>query len=223
MANQAPPTNQSLDHFQGLCRVRAARVSKRTLRLFCVEGCPLPYGRGSDLLCAVASIALLASLTASACGYRLAGSSAPALPQSLQTIAVPAFQNQTFQFKIEQKLTAAVMEEFLSRTSYRVQSETEGSDAVLEGTVTAIYSSPIVYDPISGRTTEVLMNVSLRVRLVEIATGQVLYEANDLLFRESYEVSTDPNMYFGENQAALDRLSRDVAATLVAAILGKRP
>lgn len=171
----------------------------------------------------VGAIALLALLLASACGYRLAGRSAPAFPQSLRTIAVPAFQNQTFQFKIEQKLTAAVMEEFLSRTSYRVQSETEGSDAVLEGMVTAIYSSPIVYDPSSGRTTEVLMNVSLRVRLVEITTGQVLYEANDLLFRESYEVSTDPNVYFGENQAALERLSRDVAATLVATILGKRP
>ena len=171
----------------------------------------------------IVSIPTLALLAASACGYRLAGRSAPAFPQSLRTIAVPAFQNETFQFKIEQKLTTAVMEEFLSRTSYRVQSATEGSDAILEGAVTSIYSGPIIFDTNSGRTTEVLINVSLRVRLVETATGQVLYEANDLLFRESYEISTDPNMYFGENQAALDRLSHDLAATLVSAILGKRP
>ena len=39
-----------LDHFHSFCIVRAARVSKRTRRLFRGEDCPLPYGRGSDSL-----------------------------------------------------------------------------------------------------------------------------------------------------------------------------
>lgn len=137
-------------------------------------------------------------------------------------MAIPAFQNETFEFKIEQKLTAAVMEEFLSRTSYRVQSHEEGSDAVLRGMVTAIYSGPIVFDPNSGRTTEVLINVGLRVKLVETTTGRILYEANDWVFRETYEISADPSRYFEESPAALDRLSRDVAATLVSTLLGMR-
>ena len=159
-------------------------------------------------------------LSGAACGYRLASHANLGSAGSIRTIAIPAFQNETFQFKIEQLLTTSVMEEFLSRTSYRIQSQPEGSDAVLRGVVTALYSSPIVFDPGSGRTTEVLMTVNLRVTLVDTKTSQVLYEANDLLFRESYEISTDPRVYFGENQPALDRLSRQVAASLVSTLLG---
>lgn len=140
-------------------------------------------------------------------------------PRSIRTIAIPAFRNETFQFKIEESLTAAVVHEFLARTPYRVQSQEEGSDAVLHGLVTAVYSGPIVFDPNTGRTTEVLMTVTLRVTLLDTQTRQVLYEVNDWVFRESYQVSTDPKSYFGENQPALDRLSRQVAASLVSTLL----
>ena len=111
------------------------------------------------------------------------------------------------------------MHEFLTRTPYRIQSKEEGSDAVLEGAVTAVYASPIVFDSNSGRTTEVLMTVSVRVSLLDTRTRAVLYEANDLVFRESYQVSGDPEVYFGEDQAALARLSQRVAANLVATMV----
>jgi hypothetical protein len=38
-------------------------------------------------------------------------------------------------------------------------------------------------------------------------------------FRERYEISVNPQQYFDESQAALQRLSRDVARTVVSAIL----
>ena len=135
-------------------------------------------------------------------------------------IAIPAFRNETLQYKIEQDLTAAVVHEFLTRTSYRTQSREEGSDAVLQGVVTAIYSSPIVFDPSNGRTTKVLMTVGLRVTVRDTKTGQTLLEANDLVFREPYEVSADPRVYFQENRPALERLSQQVAASLVSTLLG---
>ncbi len=160
-----------------------------------------------------------AVLMAGGCGYRLAGGSRAGFPQTVRTIAIRPFENETFQFKVEQSLTVAVVHAFLSRTGYRIQSEEAGSDAVLLGTVTAIYSSPIVFDPNSGRTTEVLLSVSLRVSLLDTATRRVLYEANDFLFREPYEVSKDPAVYFGENQPALERLSRAVAASLVSTLI----
>lgn len=150
----------------------------------------------------------------------MAGRAIRGLSSTAHTIAIPSFQNETFRFKIEQNLTAAVIHEFLTRTSYRVQSEEEGSDAVLEGVVTAFYSSPIVFDPNSGRTTEVLVTVSLRAKLWDTRTREVLYEANDLVYRDPYQVSADPDGYFGEDQAALERLSRRVAADFVATLLG---
>jgi len=155
-----------------------------------------------------------------ACGYRMANRAVPSLPPTVRTIAVPTFHNETFRFKVEQTLTAAVIREMLSRTSYRVQSSEAGSDAVMNGVVTAIYSSPIVFDPNSGRTTEVLITVSMRVSVQDTATRQTLYEANDLVFREPYQISADPTTYFGEDQPALERLSRQVASSLVSTLIG---
>ncbi len=37
--------------------------------------------------------------------------------------------------------------------------------------------------------------------------------------RERYEVSVDPTVYFDESEVAMRRLSRDVAQTVVSAIL----
>lgn len=156
----------------------------------------------------------------SGCGYRVVSQNVPGIPPAMRVMAIPAFQNETFQFKIEQSLTAAVIREFLTRTSYRIQSQEEGSDAVLRGVVTSIYSGPIVFDPGNGRTTKVLLTVGLRVTIRDTRTGQAILEANDLLFREPYEVSGDRRVYFGENQPALDRLSRQVAAILVSTLLG---
>ena len=173
----------------------------------------------SNRAAALLPISLLLLLLSGGCGYRFAGDTAKALPPSIRTIAVPAFENDTLQFKIEQHLTAAVVHELLTRTRYRVQGGPEGSDATLSGVVTALYSSPVAFDPGSGRTTEVLLNVSLRVKLVSNTTGETLYEANDWVFREPYEISQDPATYFGENQPALERLSRQVATSLVSALL----
>ncbi len=161
----------------------------------------------------------LSLLFAAACGYRVAGNGTPGLPPSIQTIAIPPFQNETFRFKIEQTLTQAVFHEFLTRASYRIQSQEAGSDAVLKGTITAIYSSPIVFDPNSGRTTEVLLTVSLRVVLLDARTQETIYETSDFVFREPYEVSTDAASYIEESQPALERLSREVAASLVSTII----
>ncbi|MBI1956173.1 MAG: hypothetical protein HYS38_07240, partial [Acidobacteria bacterium] len=133
---------------------------------------------------------------------------------------IPAFRNETLQYKIEQDLTAAVVHEFLTRTSYRMQAQEEGSDAVLQGVVTAIYSSPIVFDPNNGRTTKVLMTVGLRVTIRDTRTGETLLEANDLVFREPYEVSADPRVYFQESRPALERLSQQIAASLVSTLVG---
>ena len=166
-----------------------------------------------------AAIAALATMIAGAgCGYRAGGHLASTIP-NVHTIAIPTFENQTFQFKIEQTLTAAVIHEFLSRTSYRVQSSTDGSDAILQGIVTSVSSGPIVFDPASGRTTKVLLTVGVRVSLVDSKTLKAIRDSAELSFREPYDVSTDPATYFSENGPAMQRLSREVAASVVSTIV----
>jgi outer membrane lipopolysaccharide assembly protein LptE/RlpB len=166
----------------------------------------------------VTAFTILIPLIATACGYRVAGRTSASLP-NVRTIAIPTFQNQTFQFKIEQDLTAAVVHEFLTRTAYRVQSDTDGSDLTLQGSVTSISSGPIVFDPNTGRTARVLLTVGVRFSIIDTKTGAPLREATDLIFREPYELGANTRTYVPEDAPALQRISRDIAASLVSTVI----
>ena len=152
------------------------------------------------------------------CGYRVVGT-ADLLPERIRTIAVPAFTNATSEFKVEQYLTAAVVREVLSRTRYHVVSDDASADATLVGTVMLFDAIPQNFDPLTGRATNVMTVTRLNVALYDRSDGSVLYSNPDLAHRENYEVSSDPESYVNEREAAIQRASRSMAATLVSAVL----
>jgi outer membrane lipopolysaccharide assembly protein LptE/RlpB len=152
------------------------------------------------------------------CGYHVAGASNH-LPASIHTIAVPAFENRTTTYRIEQRLTDAVVHELLARTNYRVVANPAAGDAVLHGSVLTITGAPVIFDNATGRATTVLVTVTMAVRLEDRATGNVLYRNDSVVFREAYEISTDVPSFFEEEGPALDRLSRDFAMRVVAEML----
>src|SRR5271165_7478787 len=86
------------------------------------------------------------------CGYHLAGHS-NALPKSIHVIAVPALENKTSTFKIEQKLTAATIHEFLAKTNYKIVSDPNGGDAVLTGKVLSLEILPLLFQTTSPSST----------------------------------------------------------------------
>jgi len=152
------------------------------------------------------------------CGYHTAGHSVH-LPEDVKTIAVPAFKNETANYRIEQMLTASVVREFTLRTHYRILNDAaEDADATLRGTVLSTAASPLAYDTASGRAASVLVVVSVKVTLSDRA-GKVLYQNPAYLFREQYEVSQDLKSFFEEDTPASRRLSEDFARTLVCNIL----
>lgn len=159
---------------------------------------------------------LLAGLAG--CGYRTAGH-AVRLPPQVQTIGIPAFVNKTQSYRFEQVLTAAVVREFTSRTRYRItQGSGDDADATLHGTVIGTAVSPLTYDAQTGRASTMLVTVNLSVQLVG-RQGTVLYQNPNYTFREQYQVSREIASFFEEDSAALDRMSRDFARTLVSNIL----
>lgn len=172
---------------------------------------------------APAGVLALAALAAaifsiSGCGYHVAGR-ANLLPATIKTIAVPAFQNRTANYRVEERLTNAVVHEFLARTTYRIVPQPESADAVLRGEVDTIGNSAEIFDPVTGRATTVLVTVTMKVRLEDRATGNVLYHNDNFVFREPYEISTDITSFFEEESPALDRMSRDFAQRLVSDVL----
>jgi outer membrane lipopolysaccharide assembly protein LptE/RlpB len=157
-------------------------------------------------------------LVLSGCGYHVAGRGS-SLPVTVKTIAVPALENRTSRYRIEQRLTEAVVRELLARRTYRIVADPASADAVLHGQITSIDSTAVVFDTVTGRATTLLVTVRAQVELEERETHNVLYRNDIFLFREPYEISTDVASFFEEQDPALDRMARDFASRLVAAIL----
>src|SRR5208282_531496 len=120
-------------------------------------------------------------------------------------------------YRLEQRLTAATVHEFLARTSYRVVSNPEDGDAVLRGKVLTLEAVPLLFDTTTGRATTMLVTVKCEVTFTESATQKVLYHTDNFVFRNQYEISTDLKSFFEEQDPALDRLAQDFSVFLVAA------
>jgi outer membrane lipopolysaccharide assembly protein LptE/RlpB len=151
------------------------------------------------------------------CGYHIAGRG-DSLPKSIHVIAIPALQNQTTSYRIEQRLTAATVHEFLASTPYKIVSRPADGDAVLTGKVVSLEAVPLLFDTASGRATTMLVTVKCEVALTQSSTQKVLYHNDNFVFRNEYEISTNVTSFFEEQDPALDRVAHDFAARLVAAI-----
>lgn len=166
------------------------------------------------------AIGLLLSCLAilAGCGYHVAGT-ASRLPPDWQTIAVPAFKNDTTRYRIEQKMTEAVIREFLARTKYRIVQDQKSASAVLRGEVLSVETTPVLFNATTGEVTTMLVIVHTKVELVDTETQKSVYHANDMTFRGEYQISTDVQSFFEEQDPALERMSRDFAAKLVSNLL----
>jgi outer membrane lipopolysaccharide assembly protein LptE/RlpB len=167
---------------------------------------------------AVWSLVLFTAVLSGGCGYHVAGH-ASQLPSEWKTIAIPAFTNDTTRYRIEQRFTQAVIREFITRTRYRVIQDTQSADAVLHGEVLSIETNPILFQATTGEVTMMLVTVHAKVQLVDNRTQKPVYKNDDMLFRNQYQISTEVNSFFEEQDPALERMSRDLASHLVSDIL----
>jgi outer membrane lipopolysaccharide assembly protein LptE/RlpB len=151
------------------------------------------------------------------CGYHVVGKS-DSLTKDIRVIAVPAMENKTTSYRVEQRLTAATVHEFLAKTPYRVVSDPANGDAVLRGKVLSLEAVPLLFDTTTGRATTMLITVKCEVTFEERESGKILYHSDNFLFRNEYELSTDVKSFFEEQDPALDRLAQDFATRLVAAV-----
>ncbi|WP_321474366.1 LptE family protein [uncultured Paludibaculum sp.] len=163
-------------------------------------------------------VALLwvAATLVSGCGYHVGGRG-DLLPTTLHSIAVPAFGNNTTRYKLTEHLPGAIGREFLSRTRYRVVSDQDQADAVLNGTVVNFLRSPTIVQ--NGREVGIQLSVTMNITLVERKTGKVLYNRENMEIRQRYEMATDQVQYFDESAVALQRLSQEVARQVVSSVL----
>jgi outer membrane lipopolysaccharide assembly protein LptE/RlpB len=161
---------------------------------------------------------LVAPMGATGCGYHLAGH-ASQLPSEWTDIAIPAFKNDTTTYRIEQRMTQAVIREFITRTKYRVVQDPKNADAVLHGEVISIETDPVLFQAATGEVTTMLVTIHTKVELIDNKTEKPVYKNEDMVFRDEYQISTDVKSFFQEEDPAVERMSRDLASHLVSNVL----
>ncbi len=161
----------------------------------------------------------LALVLLSGCGYHLA---AKKLNNGAgRTIAIPTFVNRTTTYRIEQRLTEAVRREFIRRTRFKVIPEDAG-DVVVAGEVLSFTAVPIIFNQ-QGRGSSYSILVDFNIRLTDTSTGAILFQNDRWTFREVFELSQISSEFVPEDTAAIDRLARRFAASLVASVLHSNP
>jgi hypothetical protein len=159
-----------------------------------------------------------ALITLASCGYHVGGK-ADLVPQSVQTIAVPAFRTITTKYRLVDILPEQVSQEFRSRTRFKIEKDPALADAVLDGTINNVVLYPAVSDPTTGKATSIRIVVFLSVKLTERTTNKVLYSHLNWAIREDYADAIDPHQFFDESGTAYGRLCKDVARDLVSSII----
>jgi outer membrane lipopolysaccharide assembly protein LptE/RlpB len=174
-----------------------------------------PFSKNFDAVLALAAAVILAG-----CGYHVAGRAAN-LPSDWKTIAIPAFKNDTTRYRIEQRFTAAVIRQFLERTKFHIVQDPKAADAVLHGEVISIETDPVLFDVRTGEVTTMLVAVHTKVELIDNQSQKTVYQNNDMVFRDEYQISSDVQSFFEEQDPALERMSRDFASQLVSNVTEK--
>lgn len=166
----------------------------------------------------LATLAPALMLLTAGCGYHIAGRG-DLLPKTMKTVAIQPFGNNTMLYKLARLLPADVGRELISRTKYQLVDDPSHADAVLTGNLINYGAYPTVIDPITSRATTVQVITTVQFTLTERATGKVLVTRPGFEVRERYEISGDPKAYFDESGTAMERVSKDVARTIISAIL----
>ena len=166
---------------------------------------------------------LLVTVVISGCGYTLAGQGS-FLPEYVETIGVPLFENGTTIFEVEQTLTEQVRSEFIGRGQYRVTATDTGVDALLSGTINSITITPATFSA-GQQASSYVFTVIAAIEFRDLTTNEIIWENPSLSFSDQYEVATggggaiDASLFFGQQSNTIERISGDFAETVVSSIL----
>jgi len=172
----------------------------------------------------IAVTLMSAAMCSAGCGYHVAGRS-DSLPKTIHVIAVPALENKTTSYRIEQKLTTATVHEFLAKTSYRVVPDPANADAVLRGKVLSLEAVPLLFDTATGARDDHADHAEVRNHVRRTGDGKSSLSHGQFCFPQPIrnfdgcEQSQQHQEFFEEQDPALDRMAQDFAARLVVAVV----
>jgi hypothetical protein len=143
------------------------------------------------------------------------------LPKGIKIIAVPAFQFEAkgLRYRVESRFTDAVTREVIRRgRGLQVQGTTKGADAVIEGNIRDFNFTGVLLDR-EGRARVYEVTIVAAVTIRDLKNNTVLFDNQNLIFRDSFEFSQDPRSFFNEEDPAVERMARAFAESVVSTIV----
>jgi len=143
------------------------------------------------------------------------------LPKNIKTVAVPAFQFEArgLRYRVESRFTESVGREIIRRgNGLKVQASLRGADAVLEGTIRDFSFSGVLLDS-QGRARVYEVTIVTAVTIRDLRNNKILYDNQNFIFRDSFEVTSDPRSFFNEEDPAVERMAKAFAEAAVSAFV----
>jgi outer membrane lipopolysaccharide assembly protein LptE/RlpB len=161
--------------------------------------------------------AILPLLALAGCGYGLVGTG-KILDPSIKTLYVPAFVNKTTRVEIEQRLTQAVADEFVSRGRVKLVSDPKQADIFLRGSIDTFNLSPVGF--VQGRATQYQISITANMELVDHRhDDKILWKNDQYRFVENYQVNLETTDSFDQESRAIREIAQRFAQSLVASLL----
>ena len=154
------------------------------------------------------------------CGYGLVGRGGGFDP-SIKRIGVPIFRDNTGKTNLDQKITQKVTEELLKRGKVDIVQTLEGVDAIVEGEIVSYQVQPVGFSGGAGATTASRYSITLtaKVKYFKPGEAQPIWQNDAFVFRDEYDLGSDPSTFFDREDQGVDRLAQAFARSLVSAML----
>ena len=99
----------------------------------------------------------------------------------------------------------------------KIQGSRDGADAVVEGTIRKFNFSGVLLDR-AGRARVYEVTITSAVTIRDLKKKKILYDNQNIIFRDSFEFSRDPRSFFNEEDPAVQRMARAFAESVVSTI-----
>lgn len=156
-------------------------------------------------------LVILASafLLAGGCGYSLRGN----VPGHIRTVAIPVFTNKTQEPGVENLLTRAVVDAFVTSGRLKVV-RPEDADSILEGEIVGYQLNSLSFDP-RVNVREYRLTVTLNLQFKDVKKNVVLWRQEGVQEKADFRVQGQVSATISSEESALRTAAVDIGRAIV--------
>lgn len=143
------------------------------------------------------------------CGYTFAPQG-EYIDKRITTVYVQAFANKTSQAELENYVRTAFIDQFILSNRFKIVQNVESADAIIQGSVLNINTSPLSYR-VNTLVAEERATMVLEINFREKESGKTIWSSKNLTGKVEYKMVNNINMFPATRKDAFIKLSNDTA------------